>query len=117
MELGGSDAFIVCEDADIPKALRLESGDASTTQVRSAWPQNASFWSGRSPTNSSGRSLKPPGLYASAILSILHRIWARWHVPTFVTRCTNCCSLGGLGLTFLRTERLTVVNEVTSCHH
>src|SRR5262245_25810055 len=44
MELGGSDAFIVCEDADIPKAVAAGIGDGSTTQVRSAWLQNASFW-------------------------------------------------------------------------
>ena len=44
MELGGSDAFIVLEDADLPRPLRRASRDASATQVRSAWLQNGSSW-------------------------------------------------------------------------
>jgi acyl-CoA reductase-like NAD-dependent aldehyde dehydrogenase len=51
MELGGSDAFIVLEDADLPRPLRRASRDASATQVRSAWLQNGSSWSGGSPTS------------------------------------------------------------------
>src|SRR5262245_32134372 len=44
MELGGSDAFIVCEDADIPKAVRAGISARFHNAGQVAWLQNASFW-------------------------------------------------------------------------
>jgi acyl-CoA reductase-like NAD-dependent aldehyde dehydrogenase len=89
MELGGSDAFIVCEDADIRKAVAAGILGRFHNAGQVCLAENDSFWSKASLTNSNGRSSRPPRHYAWAIRSIPPWIWDPWPAPTFVTRCTN----------------------------
>ena len=89
LELGGSDAFIVLEDADIPKAVAAGITGRLQTPVRFTSRQNASSSSTRSPTslkNSSSRQRKPSGW---AIPWIVQTRWGRWHAPTFAILCTS----------------------------
>jgi acyl-CoA reductase-like NAD-dependent aldehyde dehydrogenase len=89
MELGGSDAFIVCEDADIPKAVAAGIRGRFHNAGQVCLAAKRFILVGKIADEFERSFVEAACLCASVILSILRWIWGRWPVPTFVTRCTN----------------------------
>jgi acyl-CoA reductase-like NAD-dependent aldehyde dehydrogenase len=85
MELGGSDAFIVCKDADIPAAVAAGIKGRFHNAGQVCLAAKRFILVGEIADEFEQRRR----LFVSAIRSILRARWVPWRVPIFETVCIN----------------------------
>ena len=99
LELGGSDAFVVLADADVPGCRgRSRAVPGSPTPARAACAPSASSSRHRSPRSSPGCSSTASGRWSSATRRTRRPTSDRWPGPTCATPCSGrstCRSLPG----------------------